>query len=154
MTKEEWEDLLHVLGLDYEAEASLIYLFYVTPDGFVRNFSISVNRGSKMNDKQLEQLMREQYPSTRSGALLHVERPGTPQSQWLDIADVCGMLHISRKTLRNWTRRGLFSPSVIGGRIYYSLNEINHVLTSNVIQENGRLDNSHLADEACEKEGK
>ena len=35
MTKEELEDILHVLGLDYEAEANQIYVFYVLPDGRV-----------------------------------------------------------------------------------------------------------------------
>lgn len=153
MKKEELEDLLHALGLDYEAEASLIYLFYVTPEGLVNNYSISVRRGGHLNDKQLETLMREQHPATRGSKLLHVERPNVPLCPWLDIAEVCSMLHITRKTLRSWTMKGVFHPSCVGGRIYYNLGEINRVLAENMIQENGRLDNTHLMEQAWENEG-
>ena len=44
MTKEELQEILHDLELDYEAEPTLIYLFYVTPEGKVNNFSISMRR--------------------------------------------------------------------------------------------------------------
>ena len=152
MKKEELEDLLHVLGLDYEAEPSLIYLFYVTPDGRVNNYSISVRQGGSMNDRELEQLMRREHPGTRDSELVYVDRPNAPMCPWLDTTEVCNMLHITRKTLRSWTHKGLFHPSALGGRVYYNLNEINRVLAENMIQENGRLDTSHLADWGGENE--
>ena len=142
MTKEELQEILHDLELDYEAEPTLIYLFYITPDGRVNNFSISMHRGGHLNDRQLERLMRREYPATRQGTLIHAERPeATPDNvEWLDTADVCRMLHISRKTLWKWTKRGLFTPSKVEGKIFYSRTEINNVIASNLLQENGRVD--------------
>ncbi len=142
MTKEELQVILHDLELDYEAEPTLIYLFYITPDGRVNNFSISMRRGGHLNDRQLERLMRREYPASRQGTLIHTERPeATPDNvEWLDTADVCRMLHISRKTLWKWTKRGLFTPSKVEGKIFYSRTEINNVIASNLLQENGRVD--------------
>ena len=45
MTKEALQEILHVLELDYEAEPTMVYVFYATPDGRVNNFSISMRRG-------------------------------------------------------------------------------------------------------------
>ena len=78
MTKEELEDMLHVMGLDYEAEADKIYVFYVHPDGRVDNFSISVRHGRAMSNGDIEELMRREYPSTREGTVMAVERPPRP----------------------------------------------------------------------------
>ena len=142
MTKEELQEILHELELDYEAEPTLIYLFYTTPDGRVNNFSISMRHGGHLTDQQLERLMRREYPASRQGMVIHAERPeATPDNvEWLDTADVCRMLHISRKTLWKWTRRGLFTPSRVEGKIFYSRTEINNVIADNLLQENGRVD--------------
>ena len=148
LTKEELQEILHELELDYEAEPTLIYLFYQTPDGRVNNFSISMRRGGHLNDRQLERLMRSQYPATRQCTLIHTERPeATPDNvEWLDTVEVCRMLHISDRTLRKWKERGLFHPATVDGsrKLYYSRSEINRVLASNIIQENGRVDKTSL----------
>jgi predicted DNA-binding transcriptional regulator AlpA len=146
MTKEELQEILHELELDYEAEPTLIFLFYTTPDGRVNNFSISVRRGGHLSDRQLERLIRREYPATRQGVLFHAERPeSTPDDkEWLDVSEACRMLHISRKTLWKWTKRGLFTPSKVEGMVYYSRTEINDVITSNLMQENGRVDKTAL----------
>lgn len=148
MTKEEIQEILRNLELDYEAEPTLIYLFYLTPDGRVNNFSISMRRGGHLNDKQLEKIMRREYPATRQGTLIHTERPeATPENvEWLDTVEVCRLLHISERTLRTWRRRGLFHPTIPEGsrKLYYNRSEINHVLASNAIQENGRIDKTAL----------
>ena len=151
MTKEELQGILHDLELDYEAEPTLIYLFYQTPDGRVNNFSISMRRGGHMSGRQLERLMRREYPATRQGTVIHAERPeATPDNvEWLDSTEVCRMLHISRKTLWKWTKRGLFTPSKVEGILYYSRTEINDVIASNLIQENGRMDRTELAARGC-----
>jgi hypothetical protein len=146
MTKEELQEILHELELDYEAEPTLIYLFYITPDGRVNNFSISVRRGGHLNDRQLEHLMRNQYPATRQSTVIHSERPeSTPDDkEWLDTCEACRMLHISRKTLWKWTKRGLFTPAKVEGMVYYSRTEIHNVIVSNLVQENGRVDRTAL----------
>lgn len=141
MTKDEIAEILRILELDYEAEPTLIYLFYVLPDGRVNNFSISVRRGKSMSNKELEKLMRREYPSTREGTVVRVERPKwQPPVDWMDSSEVCRLLNISRKTLWKWTKRELFSPSRIEGRLYYNRQDIDRVIASHAIDENGRLD--------------
>lgn len=147
MTKEELEDVLHVLGLDYEPEANQIYVFYVLPDGRVDNFSLSVRCGAGMNDNEILTLMRREYPATRQGRVVAMERPdGTRHFEqvrrdWVDVNTVCQMLGVSRKTLRKWTTRGLFHASHVGDRIYYERDEVDRVMRANLVQENGRIDN-------------
>lgn len=147
MTKEELQEILHELELDYEAEPTLIYLFYSTPDGRVNNFSISVRRGRRLSDRQLERLMRREYPATRQGTVIHTERPEwRPSTEWVDVTDVCNILHISNRTLRRWTERGLFHPTLMDGgrKLYFKRDEIDRVLESNAVQENGRIDATAL----------
>lgn len=143
MTKEALQEILHVLDLDYETEPTLVYLFYETPDGRVNNFSISVRQGGKMSRKKLEELMRREYPATREGRVLAMEKPTDwkPMVEWLDTVEVCRLLHISRKTLWKWTKARLLTPSKVNnGKVYYDRSEIDRLLRSNAIDENGRLD--------------
>ena len=161
MTKEELEDMLHVMGLDYEAETDQIYVFYVRPDGCVDNFSISVRRGRKMSDNAIVEMMRREYPATRQGEVMAVERPRgcvyskaqeqreRTKEEWLDTTDVCNMLKVSDRTLRSWRRQGYLKGYNTGGRVYYSRQEIDALLRSNAIQENGKLDKTvlHNADD-------
>ena len=149
MTKETWQELLRTLDLEWEAKPSLIYLFYETPDGRVMNFSISIKRGHSMSDTRIEKLMRKEYPATREGKVLAVHRPeqSPKENRWVDIPEVCEMLHITRKTLYRWTKKGVFLPSCIEGRLYYDRSEIERALDSNIIMENGRLDTTVLSKE-------
>ncbi len=156
MTKEELEDMLHVMGLDYEAEADQIYVFYVRPDGCVDNFSIAVRHGRKMSDGDIVALMRREYPATRQGEVMAVERPHgfvnikaqehseLPKEEWLDTVDVCQMLKISRRTLQRWTRKGLFRKVKMEDRNYYSRHDIDEVMRKNMVQENGHIDTSQM----------
>lgn len=146
MTKDELENALHLLGLDYEPEANQIYVFYVHADGRVDNFSLSVRRGSGMSDNEILTLMRSQYPATRQGRVVAVERPrgihhfDQVRRDWVDVNTVCQMLGVSRKTLRKWTNAGLFHASHVGDRIYYERAGVERVMRANLVQENGRID--------------
>lgn len=146
MTKEALQEILHILELDYEAEPTLVYVFYATPDGRVNNFSISVRRGSDMSRQQLTKLMHKEYPATREGDIIAVEKPGDwkPMVEWLDTTEVCRLLHISRKTLWKWSKEHLLHPSKVEGRVYYSRMEIDQMIRANVIDENGRLDRTAM----------
>lgn len=145
MTNEELKKILEILELDYEAQPPMIYVFYRLPDGRINNYSISFHRGSKMSDQKLESLMRNSSPTLRQSEVLGIERPDwVPPVEWLDIPDVCRLLRISSRSLRTWTRRGLFHPSQIGQRLYYSRNEVEDVLRRNAILDNGRLDSTVL----------
>lgn len=147
MTKEELEDILHVLGLDYEAEANQIYVFYVLPDGRVDNFSLTVRRGNRMSDTEIVSMMRREYPATRAGEVMKVERPGwQPKGgdEWLDTTDVCRMLKVSDRTLRAWTRKGYLKARHTERKVYYSRSEIDALLEANAIGEDGKFDKTVL----------
>lgn len=145
MTNEELKQIMDILELDYEAPIPLIYVFYRLPDGRINNYSISVHQGNKMSDQKLVELMRHSSPTLRQTEVLAVDRPDwMPPEEWLDVPDVCRLLRVSSRTLRTWTRRGLFHPSQIGKCLYYSRNEVEDVIRRNAILDNGRLDNTVL----------
>ena len=141
MTKEELADIMHVLGLDYEAEANQIYVFYVLPDGRIDNFSLTVRRGARMNDDAIVSLMRREYLATRSGEVMSVERPEWhPHNaeEWLDTTDVCRMLKVSDRTVQRWTKKGHIKAYHMGGRVYYSRAEVDRALLEGKIKENDK----------------
>lgn len=150
MTKEELDEILRVLGIDADRAANQIYVFYVLPDGRVDNFSLTVKKGRRMSDEAVERLMRREYPSTREGHVLAVERPEwrPPEQQWLDAVEAANMLKVTTRTLRTWREKGYLTAYQPGnGRVYYSRQEIDRLIESNALQENGRMDKTALADE-------
>ena len=149
MTIEQLQEIMRDLHLEFDAKPSLVYVFYQTDDGLINNFSISVHRARQRNrqpmtDAQLAALMQREYPATRQGRILAVERPPQPLTQWLDTHEVCRRLHTTSRTLRRWVSRGLLHPSHTAHRCYYDAAEVDDLLRSNVIQDNGRLDHLGL----------
>ena len=144
MTIDELREIMHQLKLDFDCEPQLVYVFYKTSDGLVNNFSINIRHARQrnrkpMSDSQLADLMERQYPDSRGSRLLAVERPES-LTRWLDSSEVCQMLHTTRQTVNRWARRGLLHPSHVGNRNYYDAAEVDALLRSNVIQEDGRID--------------
>ena len=150
MTLEELRDILHRLQLDCEEQPHMIYVFYETGDGRVNNFSISLHSARQRNRRAMttEQLatLMQQYPDARGAKLVALEHPTAGLTKWLDTYDVCAQLHTTRKTLYNWTRKGLLHPSRLGGRLYYDASDVERLLRSHVIQPNGRADLCGLPD--------
>ena len=145
MTIEELRQIMHQLKLDFDSKPQLIYVFYETPEGLVNNLSISVQNARQHNRQPLTQqqlltLMERQYPDAREGRLLAVEHPQKGLSQWMDTTDACRRLHVSRQTLRRWVLKGLLHPAHVGKRRYYDEAEVEALLRSNIVQNNGRLD--------------
>lgn len=140
MTKQEIENLLHVLELDYEAEPTLIYVFYATADGRVNNFSINVRRGKSMSNEELAAFMACEYPSTRGGRIMGIERQKGQYTEWLDSIELCQMLHISYRTMLRLVKRGVLNPSQMGRRMYFDHREVDRAIRSNMVKENGRID--------------
>ncbi len=148
ITHDEMQSILHELGLDYEAEPSMIYLFIERPDGRIDNFSIGVRRGRELSDSGIVDLMHREYPATRQAAVVAMERPQEQlqHDEWLTVRAACDMLQVSARTLRNWAKKGYVLPHIIGGRVYYSHSQIDRLLKSNIVQENGRIDKSGAAE--------
>lgn len=130
MTKEELQIILHTLGLDYEAEANQLYVFYVLPDGRIDNFSLNIRVGDALTDEEVVALMRREYPASRQASVFAIERPAfpLPDDEWLDTVDVCQMFKVTSRTLRNWSHAGRLHPHRIGNRVYYNRSQINELL--------------------------
>ena len=147
MTIEELRQIMHQLHLDYDAEPSLVYVFYQTPDGLINNFSINIHHarqrnGQPMDAAQLAELMEREYPATRQGRLMAVEHPRQGLSQWLDSSEVCQLLHTTTRSLYRWTADGRLHPARIGRRLFYDAAEDERFNRSNIVQDNGRIDRS------------
>ncbi len=144
MTIEELREILHRLHLDGDARPQLIYLFYQTDDGLVNNLTISLRSARQRNRRPMTQQqlagLMEQYPDASGGKLLAVEHPAEGLTRWIDATDVCQRLHTSRQTLRRWVARGLLHPSTMGRRQYFDPAEVEALLRSNILQDNGRAD--------------
>ncbi len=46
------------------------------------------------------------------------------EDRWLDIQDVCELLHISKRTLQSYRDKGILPFSQIGAKIYYKASDI------------------------------
>lgn len=144
MTKEQLKNILEALHLDYDARPWLVYVFYETDDGLINNLSVNIRHGRcrrprKMSDRQLAELM-QQYPDAAGSRILAIERPEQGLTQWMDAAETCKRLRTSRRTLRRWAQNGLVHPSKLGNRLYFDPAEVEHLLRSNMVQQNGRAD--------------
>ena len=50
------------------------------------------------------------------------------------------MLKVTPRTVRSWSREGWLRPHAVGRRVYFDRDEVDALLASNRIEENGRLD--------------
>ena len=46
------------------------------------------------------------------------------EDRWLDIQDVCELLHVSKRTLQSYRDKGILPFSQIGVKIYYKASDI------------------------------
>ena len=53
---------------------------------------------------------------------------------WLDIADVCQLLHISKRTLQSYRDNGTLPYSQIGGKIYFKASDIDFHLNKHYVK--------------------
>ena len=51
-----------------------------------------------------------------------------PRDGWMDSADVCRALGISKRTLQTWRNNGKIPFSMLGGKVYYRNADINDLL--------------------------
>jgi excisionase family DNA binding protein len=52
----------------------------------------------------------------------------TPRDGWIDSADVCRALGISKRTLQTWRNNGKIPFSMLGGKVYFHRSDINELL--------------------------
>ncbi len=64
-------------------------------------------------------------------ALKELYQPN-PRDGWIDSADVCRALRISKRTLQTWRNNGKIPYSMLGGKVYYRQSDINDLLQSGI----------------------
>lgn len=139
MKPNELKSILQMLGFSQEAEPTMMYVFYQLPDGRVCNFSLSVRAGAKMLDGEVVEMMRREYPATSEATVMAVERPEgvvMTETEWIDTVDICHWLKVSRRTVERWRQQGLIKGRRMGGRVYYSRQEVNRALWEGKVKEN------------------
>ena len=56
--------------------------------------------------------------------LKHVAKIHALKEVWLDIAETCKLLKISKRTLQNYRDAGILTFSKVGGKVYFSAEAI------------------------------
>lgn len=67
----------------------------------------------------------------------YVKEHSTSQLEgWVDNYDICQFLSISKRTLQRLRSQGLINYSIIRGKTYYKLSEVERMLNENLIKGN------------------
>ena len=64
-----------------------------------------------------------------------LNEPIVVNREWLEPSEICAILHIARRTLADYSRRGYLPYSRLGGRVYYRLADIDDYLSSHIIRK-------------------
>lgn len=83
------------------------------------------------------QLLYEKVEDIRQ--LLLKEKSDYPlQERWLDIADTCQLLNVSKRTLQNYRDKGILAYSQVAGKIYFKASDIEAHLKKHYVKTFGR----------------
>ena len=113
----------------------------ISPDGRINFVTVMINnRGLFTNNKKsniMEKFKHVHKPMTevirrldRLEERLNLVQPAG--FSWLDGAEVCQMLHITKRTLAEYRFRGILPYSKLGGRVFFRLSDIENYLTINL----------------------
>lgn len=73
---------------------------------------------SEQFDKLVEQV------KTLNEKVENINKKDPLKDRWLDIQDVCELLHISKRTLQSYRDKGILPFSQTGAKIYYKASDI------------------------------
>ncbi len=79
-----------------------------------------------------ELLKRQINRLTSDMARLRAVYCSNPRDGWMDSADVCRALGISKRTLQTWRNNGKMSFSMLGGKVYYKEEDIHCLLQTEI----------------------
>jgi len=88
-------------------------------------FNLLKNNENGSNDnfsKQFEELLNK--VDTLNEKVEKINNKYPLEDRWLDIQDVCELLHISKRTLQSYRDKGILPFSQIGAKIYYKATDI------------------------------
>lgn len=88
-----------------------------------KNVSVS------MNYEDLQRVMKECVVTTMKE--LETEKKQLENRKWFDTSQTAKMFGVHVSTICRWKHSGYLTPRTIGGRDFFSIEEINHLLTIN-----------------------
>jgi excisionase family DNA binding protein len=71
--------------------------------------------------------LQKHEKETAASTLIH-HTTAAEQIVWLDGQDVTQLLHISKRTLQSWRKKGILPYYQIGGKILYKKSEVLEIL--------------------------
>lgn len=77
-------------------------------------------------------LKRQVNRLTADVAALRAVYCANPRDGWIDSADVCHTLGISKRTLQTWRNNEKIPFSMLGGKIYYKEEDISELLKADM----------------------
>lgn len=82
--------------------------------------------------EDLQRVMKECVTTTMKE--IEVERKKVENQKWFDTSHTAKMFGVHVSTINRWKHSGYLTPRTIGGRDFFSIDEINHLLTNNQIR--------------------
>ncbi len=79
-----------------------------------------------------ELLKRQVNRLTADVAALRAVYSANPRDGWIDSADVCRTLGISKRTLQTWRNNGKIPFAMLGGKVYYKEEDIAELLKADM----------------------
>lgn len=81
-----------------------------------------------MNYTDLQRMMKECVETTIKE--IKNEQKKLQEQKWLDTTHTAQMFGVHVCTINRWKHSGYLTPRTIGGRDFFSIDEINHLLTT------------------------
>ena len=82
-----------------------------------------------MNYQDLQRVMNECVVTTMK--VVNDEKKKLENQKWFDTTHTAQMFGVHVSTINRWKHSGYLTPRTIGGRDFFSIEEINHLLTTN-----------------------
>lgn len=82
-----------------------------------------------MNYQDLQRMLKETVVTTMRE--VNNEKKKMEDQKWFDTTHTAKMFGVHVSTINRWKHSGYLTPRTVGGRDFFSIEEINHLLTTN-----------------------
>ena len=82
-----------------------------------------------MNYQDLQRMLKETVVTTMRE--VNNEKRKMEQQKWFSTSSTAQMFGVHVSTISRWKHSGYLTPRTVGGRDFFSIEEINHLLTTN-----------------------
>ena len=82
-----------------------------------------------MNYQDLQRMLKETIVTTMRE--VNNEKKKMEQQKWFSTSSTAQMFGVHVSTINRWKHSGYLTPRTVGGRDFFSIEEINHLLTTN-----------------------